>query len=57
MLMLYNATGNVDIEIMTTWPRILLISLVCGGVELWEQLGDDNWTVPLTGAIGAYLLL
>ena len=34
---------------------LLGVSVVCAGVELVE-LGDDNWTVPIAGALMAALL-
>ena len=37
-------------------PRLFLISLICGAVEL-SDVADDNWTVPLAGGLAAKLLL
>jgi farnesol kinase len=51
----YNYTGVLSFDVMNLWPKLLLISIVCAGVELMD-IADDNWTVPLTGGImAAYL--
>ena len=57
VLYFYNYTGSINIDILQVWPKILLISLICGTVELFEMLGDDNWTVPVTGAVATWLIL
>ena len=57
VLIFYNHTGSINVDIIHAWPKVLLISLICGTVELFEVLGDDNWTVPATGVVATWLIL
>ena len=57
LLGLYHATGFLpSVDIAERWPTVLLISLICAAVELLP-LGEDNVTVPLSGAALSLALL
>jgi phytol kinase len=57
LVMLFSATGSISpaLELSEVLPKVLLISVFCGLVEL-IPVWDDNVSVPLAGALAAKYL-
>ena len=56
IMALYHATGFLGVDVVTQWPTVLLISVLCALVEVLP-LGEDNVSVPIAGAVLAAWLL
>ena len=54
LLMLFSITGSIStpLELGEVFPKVLLISVLCGLVEL-IPVWDDNVSVPVAGALAA----
>lgn len=52
----FGVTSPLEFSALRLMGRLLLISVLCAGVELIPG-GDDNWTVPISAAVlSSYLL-
>jgi phytol kinase len=58
LLYYFSSFGCFDFSLAEKWPLLAVISVACAAVELIEVGNfDDNWTVPICGAVLSVVLL